>query len=76
MSLLSRLLLAFIRVYQCTFSAIMGKNCRYYPTCSVYTAGAIRRFGAFRGSWMGVKRICRCHPYSAGGHDPVPETER
>ncbi|MCK4945729.1 MAG: membrane protein insertion efficiency factor YidD [Alphaproteobacteria bacterium] len=73
MSTVSRFLLAIIRVYQCTLSSFMGKSCRYHPTCSVYTAESIRRFGAFRGSWLGVKRICRCHPYNDGGYDPVPE---
>lgn len=76
MSIVSRFLLAIIRVYQYTFSSFMGKSCRYHPTCSVYTAEAIRRFGAFRGSWLGVKRICRCHPYNDGGYDPVPEKNR
>lgn len=75
MNILSRFLLVIIRIYQCTFSSFMGKSCRYYPTCSVYTAESIRRFGAFRGSWLGVKRICRCHPYNNGGYDPVPEKE-
>ncbi|MFH1158267.1 MAG: membrane protein insertion efficiency factor YidD [Pseudomonadota bacterium] len=73
MSPVSRFLLAIIRVYQYTFSSFMGKSCRYHPTCSVYMAESIRRFGAFRGSWLGVKRICRCHPYNDGGYDPVPE---
>jgi len=70
---MSRFLLAVIRVYQYLFSSFMGRRCRYHPTCSVYTAQAIRRFGALMGSWMGIKRICRCHPYHPGGYDPVPE---
>ncbi len=73
MSLLSRFLLGSIRVYQYLFSSLGGRSCRYHPTCSVYTATAIRRFGAIHGSFLGVKRICRCHPYHAGGYDPVPE---
>lgn len=72
MSVVSRFLLAFIRVYQYLFSSFGGRRCRYYPTCSSYTAESIRRFGALRGSWLGMKRIFRCHPYHPGGHDPVP----
>ena len=73
MSILSRFLLGFIRVYQYLFSSFMGRSCRYHPTCSSYTAESIRRFGALHGGWLGMKRICRCHPYHAGGYDPVPE---
>jgi len=73
MSPLSRFLLGVIRVYQYLFSSYMGRSCRYHPTCSVYTATAIQRFGALHGGFLGVKRICRCHPYHAGGYDPVPE---
>jgi len=73
MNLLQRLLLTFIRMYQYLFSSFMGRSCRYHPTCSCYTAEAIRRFGALRGGYMGFKRICRCHPFNPGGYDPVPE---
>ncbi len=75
MSFISRLFLVLIRIYQMTFSQIMGKRCRYHPSCSVYTAESIKRFGAFKGSWIGVKRILRCHPYNPGGYDPVPEVD-
>ena len=73
MSLVSRFLLLLIRVYHYTISPFTGRSCRYYPTCSSYTATAIRRFGALSGSLLGIKRICRCHPYNPGGYDPVPE---
>jgi len=73
MNIPSHLLLALIRAYQFTLSLFMGNNCRYHPTCSNYTAQAVRRFGAGRGSILGILRICRCHPWREGGHDPVPE---
>jgi putative membrane protein insertion efficiency factor len=73
MSILAKIFLGLIWLYQRSFSTIMGMQCRYYPTCSAYTAGSIRRFGALKGSALGAWRICRCNPWSRGGHDPVPE---
>lgn len=65
-------LIALIHFYQKYISPMLGSNCRYYPSCSHYTAEAIERYGALRGAWMGIKRISRCHPWASGGFDPVP----
>lgn len=64
--------LALIRFYQIAVSPLIPPSCRYYPTCSHYTYGAIARFGLARGGWLALKRLCRCHPFAAGGYDPVP----
>jgi len=61
-----------IRVYQLTLSSILGRQCRYLPTCSEYVDEAIRRHGVWAGGWMGVARICRCHPLGGAGFDPPP----
>ena len=66
------LALATIRLYQGTLSKVFTGSCRYYPSCSHYTYEAVERYGLLRGTWMGGKRILRCHPFSAGGYDPVP----
>ncbi|MBS1213984.1 MAG: hypothetical protein H6R26_2601 [Proteobacteria bacterium] len=66
------MLLALIRGYQYAISPLLGRNCRYLPTCSEYAAEAVTKYGAIRGGWLGVKRVCRCHPWHPGGYDPVP----
>ncbi|KPL55670.1 hypothetical protein ABB55_04545 [Prosthecomicrobium hirschii] len=61
-----------IRLYRYTFSAFMGRTCRYLPTCSDYTEEAIARHGLWAGGWIGLARILRCGPWGASGIDPVP----
>lgn len=62
-----------VRAYRLTFSAFMGRTCRYFPSCSEYTEEAIARFGLWAGFWIGLARILRCHPWGASGWDPIPE---
>ena len=66
-------LFSLIRGYQRAISPLLGPRCRFYPSCSEYTARAVRRHGALRGSYLGVRRVLRCHPWNAGGFDEVPE---
>ena len=69
-----RLALAALRFYKAYLSLLVGGSCRFQPTCSVYTYEAIERFGVARGSWLGLKRLLRCHPLSRRfGYDPVPD---
>lgn len=66
----------FIVLYKKVLSPIIGRDCIYTPTCSMYTLDAIQKYGAIRGSYMGFKRIMRCHPFHRGGFDPVKENLR
>ncbi len=74
--MIRRPLLVLIRGYQRLLSPIFGASCRHEPTCSAYTYEAIEAHGAFRGSWLGLRRIVRCRPGRPGGYDPVPERKQ
>ena len=71
-SLGARALMFGVRVYQVVLSPVLGGQCRYYPSCSAYALEALARHGAWRGAWLAVRRIGRCHPFRPGGYDPVP----
>ncbi len=66
------LALALIRLYQMTLSQVLPPSCRFTPSCSQYGYEAIQKYGVLRGGWLATKRIGRCHPFNAGGYDPVP----
>ncbi|MGI5172688.1 membrane protein insertion efficiency factor YidD [Treponema sp. OMZ 840] len=64
--------IGLIRFYQICLSPLFPPSCRFYPTCSNYALGVIRKYGAVKGLFLAVKRILRCNPYCKGGYDPVP----
>ncbi|HKL87025.1 MAG TPA: membrane protein insertion efficiency factor YidD [Treponemataceae bacterium] len=70
--LLQKLLCKIIWLYQKTISPLFPPSCRYYPTCSAYAYEAVTRYGPYKGSFIAIKRILRCHPFHEGGYDPVP----
>ena len=69
--MLSRLFIFFVLCYRASLGKLMGGHCRYHPTCSQYMIDAIHKYGAIRGAWRGIKRICRCHPWGGSGFDPA-----
>lgn len=66
------LFIFLIKVYQRTLSRVLPPSCRFYPSCSEYGVQALQKYGIFKGGWLTVKRIARCHPFNPGGYDPVP----
>ncbi|MEC7564417.1 MAG: membrane protein insertion efficiency factor YidD [Planctomycetota bacterium] len=68
-TLLSKLLIGCVRIYQIMISPFLGQHCRYHPSCSSYFIQAVNKYGPCRGAAKGIWRICRCHPWSTGGED-------
>ena len=73
MRLTGQIAIGMVRAYQWLFSPVLPMSCRYHPSCSHYACEAISRHGVLRGTWLAGSRILRCHPWRAGGLDPVPE---
>jgi uncharacterized protein len=69
-----RVALVLLRGYKLLLSPLFAGSCRFLPSCSDYTAEAIARHGLLHGTWLGVRRLARCHPFCEGGHDPVPSS--
>jgi putative membrane protein insertion efficiency factor len=69
--LIKKFLIFLIKGYQKFLSPLLGKNCRFYPTCSQYAIKALEKYGLFKGSFLAVKRILKCNPFHPGGYDPV-----
>lgn len=66
------LLIALFKTYRYVISPSLGRNCRFHPSCSEYAIEAVQKYGAWRGGWLAVRRVLRCHPFHPGGYDPVP----
>jgi len=69
---MKQLALELIKLYQTTVSEVTPHSCRFQPTCSHYACEAIEKYGFIEGSWLAIKRLARCNPFSKGGYDPVP----
>lgn len=69
---MNKLLIGLLRAYQYALSPMLGRSCRFFPTCSEYAIEALGRHGALRGSYLAARRVLRCHPWNPGGYDPVP----
>lgn len=72
MNIMARILIFLLKAYQVLLSPFLGQQCRFYPTCSQYGLEAIHKHGAIVGSYYTIRRLLRCHPWHAGGHDPIP----
>jgi putative membrane protein insertion efficiency factor len=67
-----QLLVWLVRGYQLAISPLLGNRCRFFPSCSDFTMEALQKHGVFKGCWLGLRRVGRCHPWHPGGYDPVP----
>jgi len=72
LQILSLPFIAVIKIYQWIISPVLGPKCRFIPTCSTYSLEAFKKYGAFKGIWLTIKRIGKCHPWGGEGYDPVP----
>ena len=72
---MKKILILLIKLYQKFISPMFPAKCRFYPTCSQYTLEAIKEYGAIKGTYLGIKRILKCHPFHEGGYDPIPKRE-
>ena len=70
--MIGKLIILLAKGWQYGPAAILPPTCRYMPSCSAYTIEAVSRYGALKGGWLGLRRICRCHPWGGAGYDPVP----
>lgn len=72
---MKHVLIWLLKGYRFAISPLYGQVCRYHPTCSAYALEAVQTHGALRGTWLAARRVARCHPWAAGGLDPVPPTK-
>ena len=69
---MKHVVIALLRAWRFAISPLYGQVCRYHPSCSAYALEAVTQYGAARGGWLALRRLSRCHPWAAGGYDPVP----
>lgn len=69
---MKKIVLWLIYLYQAAISPFVGHCCRFFPTCSDYAIDAVKKYGVFKGLWLALRRVGRCHPFHRGGHDPIP----
>lgn len=74
--IVEKFFILLIKFYQVSISPLLGSNCRYSPTCSQYAIDAIKTWGPIKGTWLGIKRISKCHPFGGHGYDPVPKKKK
>jgi len=75
-TVIRKLAVSFIKGYQFLISPLLGNNCRFHPSCSCYAVESVERYGIVRGGYFTLRRLIKCHPFHAGGFDPVPELEQ